>query len=412
MTRACDSERGAALLVVMVAVAVLTALAVNLAYDSRVSLQIAGNSRDELRATALAKSGIAFSRLVLKLQQDIDDAGSSLPSQVSVPRPQVWRHVPIASQLADALFGGPGAGAFPPASLESGARAAPPDGGFEVELGDEGTKVNFQLEASSSGLLAAQVQAVYQLICDPKWDALFDREDANGLRVPRQDLLVYLRDWVFDSPDSSALAASFPAPCVMVTQNPFERGFQDKNYPYDRGEDRYRAKNARMDSLAELYMVAGIGDAFMAAFGDAITVYLPRDAKRNVNDKDPARLLENAKSMAVSQDDPRLSDPTFPAQLQKLFVERTYDGLLTVSPSDFGQLVDLAGVKVNQNLLQTGGPQNYFTDRSTVFRIQSAGRAGDVKKTLDVVMRFDKAQGTQAALPVPIPGQIVHWREE
>ncbi len=398
----------------MVAVAVLTALAVNLAYDSRVSLQIAGNARDELRATALAKSGIAFSRLVLQLQQDLDDAASVMPAgQASFARPQIWSHVPIASPLADALFAGPGAGAFAPASLESGARAGPPDNGFEAELGDEGTKVNFQLDAlPNSPLLAAQVQSIYQLICDAKWDALFDREDANGLRVPRQDLLVYLRDWVDTGTEGSALAASFPAPCVMVPQAPpFERGFQDKNYAYDRGEDRYRTKNARMDSLSELYMVAGVGDAFMAAFGDALTVYLPRDTKRNVNDKDPARLLEKAMAMADPKNQPRLYDPTFPTQLQKLVVERTYDGLLSMSPSDFGQLVEAAGVKVNQNMLQPG-PNNPFTDGSTVFRIQSSGRAGDVKKTIDVVMNFKKAQGTQAALPTPIPGRIVHWREE
>ena len=81
MSRPRTSERGAALLIVMVAVAVLTALAADLAYESQVSLRIAANARNELQATYLAKSGIAVSRLVLAFQQELDGVGG--PAQAS-----------------------------------------------------------------------------------------------------------------------------------------------------------------------------------------------------------------------------------------------------------------------------------------------------------------------------------------
>ncbi|HYS79620.1 MAG TPA: hypothetical protein VEM76_02860, partial [Anaeromyxobacteraceae bacterium] len=58
-------QRGAALLIAITSIAILTAVAVDLAYNTRVSLQMAANARDELRATYLAKSGVALSRLVL-----------------------------------------------------------------------------------------------------------------------------------------------------------------------------------------------------------------------------------------------------------------------------------------------------------------------------------------------------------
>lgn len=418
MTARRTGERGAALLVVMVAVAVLTALAVDLAYDTRVSLRIAANARDELRATYLARSGVALSRLVLSFQQEVDDAIPKPPGQaVSIPRPQLWRLVPVGSELAAGLFGAgappaspahPAAGAAP----EGTAAAGPPPDGFEAVVDDEGRKVNVNLEAlGTTVLLRSQVQALYQLVCDPRWDALFDREDENGLRVSRQDLLVYLRDWVDTDPQGSTLAASFaPGGCVMVTpQNPFEAGFADENFPYDRGEDRYRAKNARMDSLAELHLVAGVTDAFMAAFGDAITVYLPRDAKRNVNETDRARLLELAKIVADPPSQPALYDPEFAERLHKAVVERTFGGMLSISPSDFGQLVQLSGVTVNANQLTEASPQNPFTDRSSVFRIRSAGRSGDVTKTLEAVVRFEKPMPGQV---VTTPGRLVHWREE
>jgi general secretion pathway protein K len=412
MRRLRDHERGAALLVVMVSVAVLTALAVELAYDTRVSLRIAANARDDLKASYAARGGVALSRLVLSFQQEVDAAIPKL-GQVSPPRPQLWRVVPVTSALADGLFGGAGA----LAAEGDGPGAASADG-FEVVIDDEGRKVNVQLEAlGTNPLLAAQVQALYQLICDPRWDALFDRDDAHGVRVSRQELLVHLRDWVDTDEEGSALAATFPpGACVMLTpQNPFERGYQDENYPYDRGPDRYRAKNARMDSLAELHLVAGIGDAFMAAFGDAITVYLPRDAKRNVNETDPARLLDLAKIVADPPSQPALYDPEFATRLHTFVMERTFGGMLSMSPADFGQLVQAAGVTVNASQLAEGSTQNPFTDRSSVFRVRSLGRAGDVTKTLDVVVQFPTTGGAagaaQAAL-VTTPGKLAHWREE
>jgi general secretion pathway protein K len=406
MERGRTGERGAALLLVLVAVAVLTTLAVDLAYETRVSLRIAANARDDLRATAAAKGGVALSRLVLSFQQEIDGAGQPPQPNAnapSFPRPQLWRVVPVGQALAAGLFGGPGAASAP----AEGDAPAPPGDGFEVAIDDEARKVNVQLDANfASGLLAADMQALYQLVCDPRWDALFDREDEHGLRVTRQDLLVYLHDWVDDNSESSAHASAFPpGGCAMLTapgQNPFERGFQDENFPYDRGEDRYRAKNARMDSLAELHLVAGVTDAFMGAFGEAITVYLPRDAKRNVNEIDPAGLLLNAKLSAASQDEAALYDPEFLARLQQLVLEKTF-GVMSMSAKDWADVVTTAGVTVKPNL------ESYFTDRSSAFRLRSVGRAGDVAKTLDVVVWFDKVQ---AGLPVTTPGRLVHWREE
>ena len=46
-------------------VAVVTVLATELAYDTRVSLQLAANARNELQATQQARGAVALSRLVL-----------------------------------------------------------------------------------------------------------------------------------------------------------------------------------------------------------------------------------------------------------------------------------------------------------------------------------------------------------
>jgi general secretion pathway protein K len=427
--------RGAALLIVMVAIAVLTALAVDLAYDTRVRLQIAANGRDELRATYLARSAVSLSRLVLTFQQQIDQAsqaacgslaqlaalggqgqraGATGATQASTtaaacPRPQIWSVIPVSSGLVQALFGGPAPGAErappPPARREAG--APPPaafgdfEGGFDARIEDEGRKVNAQLDAlGTSGVLGPQVEALLRLSCDARWDPLFDREDAAGQRWSRTDLLLHLKDWVDEDQVSSALTVSFPAGncSFLVPANPFEQGFADENTPYDRGPDRYKAKNARLDSLEELSLVAGVTDAFMAAFGDRLTVYLPRDAAINVNATDPLEQLRIAALMADPAAQPLLLDPTFPEKLSRALSDARMGGLLSVTPLQFAGLVQALGVPVRREYA-TQNPKSPFTDRSVVYRIRATGSVGAVTKTLEAVITFDPNQNQ------PAPGQ-------
>ena len=168
-------ERGAALLVAVVAVAVLTALSVDLAYDTQVRLRIAGNARDELRAEALAKSAVNLSRLVLAFQAQLDQATTNSPllsaaaaamggssTQATLPHPQLWSLVPVSSALAEALFSEEGAN--PPTKSEAPSPASVPtasfgdfEGGFTATIEDEGQKINAQLDARfTSGVLSAQ----------------------------------------------------------------------------------------------------------------------------------------------------------------------------------------------------------------------------------------------------------------
>jgi len=421
-------ERGAALLVAVVAVAILTALAVDLAYETRVSLEIAASARDELRAEYLAKSGVAMSRFVLGFQQRIDDAaqqmcgglnalmgatgaggggasagaaGAAGAAGMPCPRIQLWSAVPVSSGLVQALFGGAPAAAPAAGEAAPQARFGDFEGAFDVKIEDEGKKVSAQLDSPfvTTGTLGPQVQALYQVVCDPKWDRLFDREDANGVKATRQDWLVYLRDWVDEDNVSSALAASFPGQsCTMIIpQSPFEQGFGDENRPYDKGDDRYKVKNARFDSLDELHLVAGVSDAFMAAFGDRLTVYLPRDAQRNVNTMDPRELVQLAATIADPPGQPMLADPALGEKLRKAVADVTMGGLLTITPLQFASIVQALGVSVSTTNLAPNSPKLFLTDRSYVFRIRSVGSAGAVTKTIDAVLSYDPKQNQTTA---------------
>jgi general secretion pathway protein K len=214
---------------------------------------------------------------------------------------------------------------------------------------------------------------------------------------------------VNEGDQSSALVASgSSAPCGMViAPQTFESAFGDKNGPYDRGEDRYRTKNARMDSLDELFLVAGVGDAFMAAFQDSLTVYLPQDGKRNVNETDRAKLVDLARVIASPPLQPALLDPLLPAKLSKLVFEKTLGGVFALDPATFGQLVQAAGVTIDPTLLS--GQNSPFTDRSWTYRIRAKGSAGSVESTVEAVVRLGRATPGATAPPLPT---IIHWRED
>lgn len=419
-------ERGAALLVVIVAVALVTALAMDLAYQARVGLQIAANGRDELLALSQARGAVNLSRLVLHFQSQLDAqasavsgamgqlGGAAAAAMPGVPRIQVWKLVPVDSHLASSLFPGGGSGRSGRTAEGGRDREAgpevPPDrrgpalGGFSATIDDEDRKVNVQLDAlAQGGLLAGQLASFMTLVADRHWDPLFEREDANGVKLNRNELAAALKDWVDDDTQQSALTG--------LADRPFERSFGDENYLYDRGPDRYKAKNARFDSLEELFMVAGFSDLHMAAFGERLTVYPARGSQMNVNADDPAELVRNARIMADPPVQPIFSDPTFPDRLLAAVKLVRVGGLLTMTPQQFAGVLGALGVGVHSDYGTTKNTdrRGAFTDRSYVFRIRGQGSAGAVVKNVEAVVTFEPSQAREDATDL---GRLLHWREE
>ncbi len=454
-------ERGAALLVAISAIAILTAVALDLAYNTRVSLQMAANARDELRAMYLAKSSLALSRLVLNFQQRLDAAtGNTAPTQTQPGRTgtatatttsgtaqqsgplagltsalgglhislRLWELVPVDSTMAALFLGGAGAGAGrpplvgafaaaptggtpastgappTPAADQEGARRAFGDaqGSFHATIEDEDRKINLRQFDSYVYLEFGQALRLAQLVKDPRWDFLFDEDDANGLRVGRKETFGAIKDWVDDDQTGDVFTGN--------PTKPFENGYGDENAFYDRLPDRYKAKNAPFDSLDEVYLVAGITDAFMAAFGDKLTVYPDKSGTINVNTDDPQQLLVNALLMSDPPGVPQsqLLDPAFLGKLQATLLLLRPLPFLSITPQQFASALGALGVRVGATYTQANSPQNLFSDRSSTFHIRAVGVAGDVKKTIDAVVTFDyRAEGLAQD-----QGRLLHWREE
>ncbi|HEY5676940.1 MAG TPA: type II secretion system minor pseudopilin GspK [Myxococcales bacterium] len=433
-------QRGVALILVLTTIAILTSIGVDFSYSSRVSLKLAENLRDETRAQYMAQSAVNLSRLLLHFQRQIDQAsgqvatalggltGPATPQQrlgtqaavnplpntpaaapAAAAKPslgiRLWELLPIDSNAFTALLGGD----VTAASAESAGVPIPLerpgatrhefgafDGSFRAKVVDENSRINV---LGLDGLGGAPLSTLIQLramMSDPKYDFIFDEEDANRDRVSRDDVVLAMKDWIDLDETGSAIDPT-------NTTNPFVNGFSDENSAYSRYEPRYQAKNAHLDSLEELYMVRGVNDRFMAAFGDRLTVWPDINSKLNINTDDPQQMLTNILIAAANPNDPALRDPRLlQTILQEIQLKKMFS-FFGMSAQDFVMVLQANGIRLRPEIdpRLRGNAANFFGSTSDTFRITATGKVGRIEKQITAVVRYDEALG-----------KMLYWKED
>jgi general secretion pathway protein K len=430
-------QRGVALILVLTTIAILTSIGVDFSYSSRVSLKLAENLRDETRAQYMAQSAVNLSRLLLHFQRQIDQVGGQvgtalqgltgpatpqqrLGTQAAVnPLPnapaaavappatlgiRLWEVLPIDSNAFTALLGGDmGAasadGSGVPIPVE---RPAAPhtfggfDGSFRAKVVDENSRINVVgLDGLSPGPLSTLIQ-LRAMMSDPKYDFIFDEEDANHDRVSRDDVVLAMKDWADNDETGSGIDPT-------NTTNPFVNGFSDENSAYSRYEPRYVAKNAHFDSVEELYMVRGVNDRFMAAFGDRLTVWPDINSKLNINTDDPQQMLTNILIAAANPNDPALRDPRLlQTILQEIQLKKMFS-FFGMSAQDFVAVLQANGIRLRPEIdpRLRGNAATFFGSTSDTFRITATGKVGRIEKQITAVVRYDEGLG-----------KMLYWKED
>ena len=451
-------QRGVALILVLTTLAILTSIGVEFSYSTRVNLKLAENLRDEMRAYYLARSAVNMSRLLLHFQKQLDGAGGQAvaglqraigaaqnaaggkganpiaaiagallpggaPASLGI---RLWELIPIDSNAFGMVLTG---GALPegvdsgalgadrdPSDVEERRRqrakederppGAPPlegpplhsfgsfEGGYTSKIVDENGRINVRGLNGLGGQPLAVLIQLRAMMADPKYDFIFDEDDANRDRVRRDDVILALKDWIDEDETGSGIDPS-------NLRAPFVNAFSDENSAYDRYTPRYKAKNAYPDSLQELYMVRGVNDRFMAAFGERLTVWPDINAKLNINTSDPLQMVTNILIAAQNPNDPALRDPLLirtilqEIQLRKMF---SFFGL---SVTDFISVLQANRVLVRPELSQASSPNNFLGDQSDTFKITATGRVGHVEKKITAVVRYDE-----------LLGRLIYWKEE
>ncbi len=254
-------ERGVAILVVVVTTAIIGATAADFAYTAQIELEAAINSRDQLRAEYLARSGMQLGQLLTAVQDGLQGMLQMLP-------PEMRDAIVItdyAGFLAKALSGDAeareGLGGLVGIDLKNVEGLGTPQG-TNLDLVITSEEGKYPINCGSGVNPYAQPQRnlyylLYNLIRPQRYDRMFNTVDRDGIQITREDLPTAIIDWT----DVDPLRFNPMGPASASEER------------YDRGSDRYEAHNHYLDTIEELNLVRGVSEDFWGAFGEMFTAY-------------------------------------------------------------------------------------------------------------------------------------------
>ncbi len=271
------SQAGVALLMVISAIVILALVLVEFGVNARTHLTQGVNLRDDARATTMADTALVMGRACLDPRAW--GAMAAFQDKVDLER------------LCNLLLG-----------IFIRGRVDLPLGGLSVELeGIEGVGIGsgdieeIELKPEDRfigmrglwctnrlqvdcGTRKAVVAKLRSLLCDPRVAHIFEREQEDGHKYTREEVIGNLVDWVDADDDRIEV--------VFAPQTAFEQGLGEGEDSYLRSRDRrYRAKDAPFDSVEELRLVPGINDELFEFLRDKISVYA--DERVDVNAASP-----------------------------------------------------------------------------------------------------------------------------
>ncbi|MEE2829009.1 MAG: hypothetical protein VX498_07470 [Myxococcota bacterium] len=253
------------------------------------------------------------------------------------------------------------------------------EGDFKVECQDESAKIDLNGFANTrwTALPVQQHpigQMIFGLVAPPEYNPLFE----DRLKIDRWELIGNIKDWVDTDSQRAGIWGG------------------DEDSLYDDFEPRYRAKNSRFDSVAELRMVAGVTDEVWSTFGENFSIHT-RNYKINVNAASPTviRALIRAHTNPLLVSDQVLDNEVVPL----LMAERSFIPGPFRNANDFISRVKAKGVAFTDAETENQLKGLLATD-SRVFRLRATGYVNDSTRTIDATVRVS-SRGVQ----------YLEWRE-
>ena len=354
-----DSEKGIVLVIVIIVIAILMILVTDLIYFTQIDSEISMNTRDEVKARYIAKSGVqvaagAFSAQALEeLSAMMGSVGGSAGRDdglwaLSVP------YFPVGQ------------------------------GSVSITITDERSKINLNsLVSTDSNIVDQQVLAelreLFRLLgVDTSKSERFLSSLVNWLDVPKEGTV--------NDQDSAGANADFYA------------GLQPA----------YRIKDGPLDTVEEIRMVDGMDDEFYNTVKDYVTVY-PIDKKINFSTASRVVMVSALKAATVpaipgqgSQVDP-IDDSTAEQIVDEIIEARKNDPIVdSKKVRDIVRDVDPTS-QIIAGLVGLG----QGTGESEVFTVRSEGILGEASPTrriIEAVMK-KKRQGREYVV------DIVTWKE-
>ncbi len=400
------SQRGVALLMVLIALTILGSMTADLMETNEVYLSTTVNARDATRAEYLARSGVNLSRLILSFQK-------LLGSTLNFP---FWKYADLVIEMFVDSEGGGMLADLAGIDLGGveGLGLGIKDADLKVTIIDEDSKINVNLanDMGRGNMRKRMIDQLMALMAHPVYDPLFDRVLKGGVTVMREDVVCELLD--FADPDEDL--------CDLT-------GSEDPSY-YQALSPPYERKNAPFDSLMELHLVRGIDDDFWSAFVEAsiedpdtrvMTIW--GKGKVNVNTATTQTLMTLVCMLAT--DTSGMSPCGDPMQftnliqiLQAVVFIRTFmpfskarDFIAAIENPEQRLFLPLPGFPVANKRLA----RSVLTTKSTVFSVYAEGTVGRVTKRIHTVIdtkREDMLMLDPEETVGAAGGKILYWRME
>jgi general secretion pathway protein K len=409
-----ERQRGMALLMVLIALAILGSMTADLLESNDVYLATAVNARDAKQAEYLAKSGLNLARLTLSFQEMMGKA-ANFP---------FWKYTDMVIPMftsKDGGFLGDLTGTTFDEDTGLGLKGLPDDADLQVKIVDEDSKMNVNIanEVVRGSGAQQMLKQLTMLTLSQDYDLIFDETLAGDQLSSREEIMCEFVD--FTDADEDLCDGS---------------GAEDRSL-YTSLDPSYERKNAPFDSLEEIRLISGVTDDFYSAFVDPkpedpdsriMTVW--GKGRININTAPSAILLPAVCDLASDEtinycDDPNnlmnvYSSLYFADMTRQFMPFSNFNSFATMvenpGKSMMGMLMglgDAAGVPLipAKKKMQAAG----FTTTSTVFSIYSTATVGKVTKRIHMVV--DMKAESQLIFPdeqtvTLAGGKVLYYRME
>ncbi len=356
--RKYESESGVVLIVVLIVIAILTVLVVDMIYYTQIDREISANTKDELKARYIAKSGVHVAAGTMKNQtlEELTDITRSTGSDnaegnwsISVP------YFPVG------------------------------DGSVAVTVVDERSKINL------NALVSDKTNQVDQQVLTELTE-LFRLLGVDSTKSDR--FLASLTNWL----DSN----------IEGTNNDQNSGGANSSF-YSGLENPYFIKDGRLDSVEEIRMIDGMDIEFFQKIKDYVTVY-PGDKKINFSTAPKVVLMAAVMASAVSA----IEGQGVPSSINISddIAEQVADEIIEGREEEpiVGQkrARDLTG-EVDPTLEISAGLVGvvHNSGKSDIFSVLSVGSLGEdnpTKRVVEAVLKKTTGNNTETV-------DIVSWKE-
>jgi general secretion pathway protein K len=429
-----DRQSGVALLITISTLALLIALVSDFTYQTSIYSAQAANARDEVRAHYLARSSVALSRLLIRIQQKFVEPIMAQAQQML--NQSAGGDLGVSLRVTD--YAGPIMGFFGGTAEEVSSLGSligidtstakglgMKHGRIDAEITTEDGKIDINCGGGPSGERDRQI-TVYRLLTaltfSPRYNRLFSERNADGQFVDRQELARALIDWA-DADEQ------------MFAVEPGMSGTED--YRYDQRADPYRAHNNYYDTADEVALVRGMDSNFMEAFLPYLTVHAS-DPRCRVNlaavKGDCTPLLVGLIRAAVLRDptkppaDPTILDDNRVYPLASILCERGtavgFDSIDTIirvlsnpqasiarDDPRYSLMQQMRGLTITRADLDTVA----YVGAPRVYRVVATGESGKVKKKITAIIdtgRTPEFPVTTNFQSEKAAGVLQYWREE